>query len=507
MVNTKYYVDIEDVNTCVYRDSVEVSIRPDPIFTVTDPGGICRFDSTQLSASGGDVYSWQPPEGLSSTSIADPKASPGISTDYTVTITEKACNESKTLIARVAVKPSPVINATKANDIDCRNAQSQLSAGGALQYAWSPATGLNDPSIDNPIATPVATTEYIVTGTAANGCSAKDTLNITVIPKPNIVVSNDTMICKNGQVQLFVSGGVERKYKWTPVATLNNALISSPVASPNGNTRYYVVVTDAINCEYLDSVEVFLRPEPVFSVSSPGQICKDGSLQLNASGGDRYSWHPVDGLSDPSISNPTASPSSATDYTVTITENICHQTATLTTRLILPSPTVNAQKANDIDCSNDRSRLIASGANQYLWSPAATLSNSSAPDPIAMPQSTTEYIVEGTDASGCKGYDTVTVKVDNVNKGGYLMPNAFTPDNDGLNDCYGIKYWGVIQELEFSIYNRWGERIFFTKNAGQCWDGTYKGKKQDSGVFVYMITAKTNCESKVFRKGTFVLVR
>jgi gliding motility-associated-like protein len=146
-------------------------------------------------------------------------------------------------------------------------------------------------------------------------------------------------------------------------------------------------------------------------------------------------------------------------------------------------------------------------ADQYLWSPASTLNNSSVADPVAMPQTTTDYIVEGIDVSGCKGYDTITVKVDNVNKGGYLMPNAFTPNSDGLNDCYGIRYWGVIQDLEFSIYNRWGERIFFTQTPGQCWNGTYKGIKQDSGVYVYMIKAKTNCESEVFRKGTFVLVR
>jgi len=506
VVDTKYYVDITDNNTCVYRDSVQVGIRPDPLFTVTGAGAICPFDSTQLNASGGNAYSWQPVAGLSNPAIPNPKASPGITTDYTVTITETTCNESRTLAARVTLKPSPIINATKTNDIDCRNAHSQLGASGAVQYTWIPVAGLNDPQIQNPIATPTATTQYIVTGTASNGCFAADTLDVNVHPKPTIVVSNDTMICKNGQVRLSAMGG--QKYSWTPVATLDNAIINNPVASPNVNTKYYVVVTDDINCDYLDSVEVTIRPDPVFSVSNPGQICKDGSLQLNASGGDIYSWQPINGLSDPSVSNPTASPSSTTDYTVTITENTCNQSSALTTKVtILPSPLVNAQKSNDIDCSNDRSRLMATGANQYSWSPATTLDNSSIAAPVASPQATTDYIVEGIDASGCKGYDTITVKVDNVNKGGYLMPNAFTPNNDGLNDCYGIRYWGVIQDLEFSIYNRWGERIFFTQSAGQCWNGTYKGVKQDSGVYVYVIKAKTNCDSEVFRKGTFVLVR
>lgn len=87
------------------------------------------------------------------------------------------------------------------------------------------------------------------------------------------------------------------------------------------------------------------------------------------------------------------------------------------------------------------------------------------------------------------------------------MPTGFTPNNDGLNDCYGIKYWGTILDLEFSIYNRWGERIFFTKNPTDCWDGRYKGLPQDAAVFIYMIKARTTCEGSIFRKGTFTLIR
>ena len=87
------------------------------------------------------------------------------------------------------------------------------------------------------------------------------------------------------------------------------------------------------------------------------------------------------------------------------------------------------------------------------------------------------------------------------------MPNAFTPNNDGKNDCYRIKYWGTITKLEFSIYNRWGERVFYTTDPNGCWDGTISGVQQDPAVFIYMIKAKTTCQPEVFRKGTFVLIR
>ncbi|MEP7375332.1 MAG: gliding motility-associated C-terminal domain-containing protein [Chitinophagaceae bacterium] len=506
VINTKYYVVVKDINTCEYRDSVEVTIRPDAFFAVNNPSPVCRFDSVQLIASGGNKYIWQIAEGLSNTSISNPKASPSVTTDYSVTITENTCNESKTLVTRVTVMPLPLVNAAKANDIDCRNDRSQLLASGATQYVWTPAVALSDTRISNPVAKPAITTQYIVTGTAANGCSAKDTLEVVVYPKPAIVTSNDTTICKSTKVQLNVSGGFS--YSWSPAATLNNPLVANPIASPLVSTKYYVLVRDPINCEYPDSVEVAIRPGAAFSINGPTQVCKNESVQLNASGGDTYSWLPAGALNNAAIPNPLASPASTTDYMVTITENTCNETTTLTTRLtVLPSVTINATKSNDLDCSNDRSQLLATGADIYTWSPATTLTNPAIYNPVAMPSTTTEYIVEGTDASGCKGYDTIAVKVDNTNKSSYLMPNAFTPNDDGMNDCYGIKYWGVIDALEFSIYNRWGERIFYSKNPGQCWDGTYKGVKQNGGVYVYMIKAKTNCQSGVFRKGTFVLVR
>ncbi len=501
-----YYVNVKDANTCEYLDSVEVTIRPDAVFAVVDPSPVCRLDSAQLSASGGDIYTWQLADGLSSLNVSDPKAAPAVTTDYTVTITENTCNQSATLVTRVTVMPLPIVNAVKSTDIDCRNDRSQLTASGADQYSWTPAASLSNAAIHNPWATPASATQYIVTGRNINGCSAKDTIDVNVFSKPTIAITNDTTICKNAQAQLNVTGG--ESYSWSPAATLSDPLIANPLASPVSNTKYYVVIKDAINCEYVDSVEVSVRPDAIFSINGPRFICKDSSLQLNATGGDVYSWLPATGLNNAGIPDPIASPSSTTDYTVTITESVCNQTQTLATRLtIIPTPAVNAIKSNDIDCSHDRSQLIATGASQYLWTPATTLSDPAVSNPVATPLATTEYIVEGIDGSGCKGYDTITVKVDNINKGGYLMPNAFTPNNDGLNDCYGIKYWGVIQEMEFSVYNRWGERIFFTRNAGQCWDGTYKGTKQNGGVYVYMVRAKTTCESEVFRKGTFVLVR
>jgi gliding motility-associated-like protein len=89
---------------------------------------------------------------------------------------------------------------------------------------------------------------------------------------------------------------------------------------------------------------------------------------------------------------------------------------------------------------------------------------------------------------------------------GYLLASAFSPNGDMVNDCFGVKLWGGIKSIDFSVYNRWGERVFHTNNPNDCWDGTYKGEKQPPGAFVYFIQANTTC-GPVSRKGTVVLIR
>lgn len=174
------------------------------------------------------------------------------------------------------------------------------------------------------------------------------------------------------------------------------------------------------------------------------------------------------------------------------------------TALFLPN--VQASSANDITCSIAASQLIATGAVSYTWSPSANLNNSGIPNPVAKPLSTTIFTVTGKDISGCTNSDTVIVKVDFAMNALYLMPNSFTPNGDGINDCFGIKNWGTVQELDFSIYNRYGERVFHTTDAGTCWNGKYKQQLQDVNVFVYIIKAKTTC-GLIDRKGTVALIK
>ncbi|MFT3823557.1 MAG: gliding motility-associated C-terminal domain-containing protein [Chitinophagaceae bacterium] len=171
-----------------------------------------------------------------------------------------------------------------------------------------------------------------------------------------------------------------------------------------------------------------------------------------------------------------------------------------------PLPGVQASKSNDLDCNLGSATLKATGAVSYTWSPLMGLNNAGIASPVASPTESTMYTVTGTDAKGCINTDSVKIEITTVKNGENVMPNAFSPNGDGKNDCFGIKYWGVIQKLDFSIFNRYGQLIFHSTTSGACWDGRFRGVDQPIGTYVYSIKAVTQC-GVIDRKGTVTLVR
>lgn len=185
----------------------------------------------------------------------------------------------------------------------------------------------------------------------------------------------------------------------------------------------------------------------------------------------------------------------------------CDSIITFLTLTPAPPPTIVLSKSNDVNCTLGISRLTASGGEKYVWSPAASLNNPFVSNPIASPATTTVYHVIVTTALGCFGEDSIAVNVSaDLAKNEIQIPNAFTPNGDGLNDCFGVKFLGAISDLKLSVYDRWGNKVFYTTNPNQCWNGRYKDSDLASGVFIYHITATTLC-GKIEKKGTVTLIR
>lgn len=494
---------VTDVNGCTDSISKPVTVSSLNIVKSKDTS-ICGPNPVQLSVSGGGSYSWTPASTLSNPNISNPVATPLVTTVYYVTATNAIFSCSKTDSIKITVNGFPTITKTADQNI-CINTSLQLFATGGTTYQWSPSSSLSNDAIANPVASPKTNTKYYVTVTNAQGCAKTDSVQIGIYPIANIIIGNDTSICSNASVQLFVSGG--SSYLWSPASSLNNANSATPIATPASSTTYHVAIRDTYNCDYQDSVTVNVIPPAVFDVSPNSSVCSQKSAQLSASGGDTYTWSPAAGLNDPNIANPVASPATTTTYTVTIHANACNETGNLSTIVTVFSlPSVVASSANDLTCSFGSSQLTATGAASYIWSPSTGLNNPEIANPVASPPATTIYTVTGTDVNGCSNTDTAIVKVDFDKNALYLLPNSFTPNGDGINDCFGIRYWGFVQKLDFSIYNRFGEMVFHTADPNACWDGTYKGHLQEPAVFVYVIRATTIC-GEVDRKGTVTLLR
>jgi gliding motility-associated-like protein len=162
-------------------------------------------------------------------------------------------------------------------------------------------------------------------------------------------------------------------------------------------------------------------------------------------------------------------------------------------------------KSNDVNCTLGIATLTATGAVRYTWTDGVSVIDRTASRISVAPAATTVYTVWGTGSNGCVSEDSIQV---NVAKGGLngLVPDAFTPNNDGKNDCFGVKTWGYSKDFKFSVFNRWGVLMFETTDPNRCWDGTYKGVQQKSDTYVYQINATTLCGS-VSQKGTVVLIR
>ena len=149
-------------------------------------------------------------------------------------------------------------------------------------------------------------------------------------------------------------------------------------------------------------------------------------------------------------------------------------------------------------------QMTAGGGLTYSWSPALGLDSATSPTPIASPLETTIYICTISDGFGCTTTRQVVVTI--LHNNDFFVPNSFSPNGDGHNDYLflrGNNLFGV----RFSVYDRWGELVFETNNPSIGWDGSYKGKELNPGVFTYVVTINYSDGKTTSKTGSVTLVR
>ncbi len=171
-----YYVAITN-DSCTRKDSIDVTVHPVPVPTVSNNQTICAGNTAHLSASGGTTYSWLPTKGLSSASIANPNANPMVTTVYTVTASNGFCNATDS--TTVFVNPLPVVTACCDTTIAPGQSVQLVSSGGGT-YSWQPQLGLSCSNCANPNAEPLVNTTYTLTITNDSSCAVSQTITVDV---------------------------------------------------------------------------------------------------------------------------------------------------------------------------------------------------------------------------------------------------------------------------------------------------------------------------------------
>lgn len=358
--------------------------------------------------------------------------------------------------------------------------------------------------------TPVGTYEYrLAVAEMGNMGSAQcriasQPLTIKINANPVTTATNNGPVCSGNTGILTATGGTT--YAWTGPNGYSGsgATVQLGNIQLNESGKYYVTVTNAAGCTHNDSTIIAVNPSPVATTTfSNASICKGDSIQLQAAGGPAYNWIPATGLSDPAIDNPKASPGTTTLYKVIVTNSFaCKDTAEVKIEVI-SEPIVNAGPDRVI-LQGQKIQLTGSvtgQGNTYSWSPAAYIDDVNSLHPFVNPPADAMYILTAASNFGCGTVkDTMFIKVYKD----IFIPNAFTPNADGINDTWNIPALAAYPAFELFIYNRYGELIFQTKTTPVAWDGTYKGKHCVAGAYTYVI--KTGNSTDRIR-GTVLIIR
>ena len=331
---------------------------------------------------------------------------------------EQACADSTVSLVRVYPGFIPdfnisgpcIVRSTQFNDAST----SVFGAVSAWKWEFGENTSNNGHSDErNPTYQYTSTGDKNVTLIAENtlGCSDTISKTVNIFDKPPIGLAfRDTLICPPDNLQLSASGnGI---YNWSPSAAVSDSAISDPFVNPVSTTTYFVELNDD-GCMNRDSVKVRVVDHVSLELGNDFKSCEGDTVHLNSTTDAlKFSWTPAATINDANAKNAVAKPVGTTTYQVTAFISSCSASDDITVTPI-PYPVVNAGP-DTIICFRTSAQLHATtDGSSFVWAPLANLQGGGTLNPLAIPNSTTSYVIFAFDTKGCDkpGIDSVTVKV------------------------------------------------------------------------------------------------
>jgi gliding motility-associated-like protein len=510
---------ISDNSSCIRQDSVLVSERDSftiTAFSLQDASCFNTADGIAVANVSGDTVNYQflwTTTPTDNNALADSRPQ-GINN---LEVTDTAgCTQFAAVIIN---SPPQIILRTEVTDATCfggcdGSSVITISAGGVAPFSFNWNNGNNTATIYD-----LCASTYYLTVTDNNSCEEYDTVVISQPDSFSYSISTKNVSCfggTDGEININVSGGTGTyNYSWADIAGTILANNSNQLTDiPVGN--YLITVTDSLGCS--DTINNLIVAEPsllqvsysIINESCPGS--NDGTITVNAAGGTAPYGFSLSSNTPP-VSNPVFTGLSPGNYSAFVTDsNNCIVDTAFTVvpadsfSLIFNPDSVNIALGEETILV---STIIPSNDSGYVynWEPQTGLSCSTCPSPNASPTITTVYQLTVTNPDGCSVTEQITVAVDNNQI--LFVPNAFTPDGDGINDL--LKVFGIsVKTINFNIFNRWGEKVYGVENGdinSSGWDGTYFGKPLPPDVFVYYLDAEFDDGQRKQLKGSISLLR
>jgi len=377
-----------------------------------------------------DLIAWTPAIGLSSTTVINPIASPTSSTTYTLTTKSGTCIQKDTIRITVA---SLTLDAGKDKKIVCGGSEQlndiTFNYKGKLKYSWLPIKGLNSSTLKNPLVTITQTTTYTLTIKTPNGCTATDSITVTVDSLIANAGSDRTLIC-GGSIRLphvgsNYTGTGALMYSWLPTTGLDSSMIPDPVSDVNKETTYHVTITTPNGCSARDSVRVVVLPLKAFAGTDKTLIC-GGSAQLDTVASNytgtgilTYYWTPKDGINNPTGIHPLVTITQPETFHVMVTTpNGCIATDSVSVSIKPLAVEAGIDKlhscGDSVKFDDVQSNYPGTGALTYSWLPATGLSDATIVNPISTAAEMSYTLTIITD-NGCKASDEVSVTLKKMN--------------------------------------------------------------------------------------------
>lgn len=382
---------------------------------------VCANQSTEVysvTPISGASYAWTVTGGtiVSGNNSASITVDWGSSTSGNVsliTTSQYGCTDGP---VDLAVTISPV-TADAGNDMSICNINDTVQIGGSPTTAagnsvvWTPNTNISDVNAFNPLVSPTSTTTYVVSVTDNQGCTATDSVVVSVHPILPSGLDDNYYVCIGDSLEITAINGIA--YSWSPTTGISNPNIANPLFFGPMSQNYFLEYTDLNGCVRYDTIFVQVGPDVPTEAGDPQSICLGDTVQLGGNPTSppftTYLWNNTTSLNDPTSANPLAFPTATTTYIVTTNNDTCTGVDSVTVT-VLPAPTLTVSSDTTI-CIGDTSVIEATGTGSFSWNNASTLTDPLISNPGAFPSSNTTYVVTITDPNGCTNSDSVNVNI------------------------------------------------------------------------------------------------